>query len=120
MLLTAGVWLAAVLLVVGVCACVAPVVIIGDWWAVGFCAAPVAVVTGGCAVVVVSTVAGCNPGGEGLEPGCGEWCTVGFIIAGVGAVVTVGLFKSAPINGVGTRLGLGCIVCAVWVVIPSP
>ena len=86
----------------------------------GFCGAPVAVVTGWCPAVFMSTGAGCIPGGEGLKPGCGEWCTVGFMTAGVGAVVTAGLFKSAPVTGVGARLGLGCIVCAIWVVIPSP
>ena len=34
--------------------------------------------------------------------------------------VVTGLFISTPVAGAGAWLGLGCIVCAVWVVIPSP
>ena len=40
-----GVWLVAVLLVVGVCPCVTPAVTVGDWWTVGFGVAPT-VITG--------------------------------------------------------------------------
>ena len=78
LLLVMGVWLAAMLLVVGVCTCVTPAVTAGDWWA----------------TVFVVAAGACTPGGEG-------WCIVGFNAADSAAATGNEVFTPPIAAGVG-------------------
>ena len=117
----AGVWLLAVLLVVGVCPCVTPPATVGDWWTVGsgFGAAPAAVFTGvwWTMVFVVPVDAGA-PDGEGGP--CVVTTTVGFRAADSAAATGDEVLMPPIPVGVVAKSGPGWIVCAVWVVIPNP
>ena len=116
--MAAGVWLLAVLVVVGVCPCVTPPVTVGDWWTVGSGAAP-AVFTGvwWTTVFVVPVGAGA-PNGEGGP--CVVATTVGFRTADNAAATGDEVLMPPITVGVVAGSGPGWIVCAVWVVIPSP
>ena len=94
MLLTVGVWLAAVLLVVGVCTWVAPAVTDGHWWTMGFCIAPTIAVGDWSAPGFVATADACTPGGEG-------WGLVGFNAADSAAATGTEVFTPPIAAGVG-------------------
>ena len=64
-------------------------------------------------VIPVDAIA---PGGEGGTGMVGA--TKGFNAAGSAATTGGGVLVPPVVVGVVARLGLGCIVCAVWVVIP--
>ena len=56
------------------------------------------------------------PGGEGGTSMVGT--TEGFNVAGSAATTGGGVLVPPVAVGVVAGLGLGCIICAVWVVIP--